>query len=279
MATPATSDSDPRRDLESAAERKVYPRSPLGVIALFVFLIEAVATASLKILLDADNASPHARYLVLFIVLLPAALIALFFFTLWFKRESLYGPSDFEDESNFIGLLVRRVEKVELRQEAARVELKGDAEEILAVVEDLLREGEYQSVLFLAGGLSKVHRHESCLRAVESLSGVPLDHELEVDLLSLRADSLNGLRRSEDALSELEKLRRLDQRASERLWPALAFAFAHRELRHDKEFNEWMEIASRQVKAPELLELASRNYPALGEELRRRVRGAEGSAA
>ena len=49
--------------------RRAYPRNPIGVIALFVSFIEAIATISLKLLLDAD--SPHAIAVVYFFIGFP----------------------------------------------------------------------------------------------------------------------------------------------------------------------------------------------------------------
>lgn len=38
--------------MSESIQEKVIPRNPLGIIALFVFFIEAVATVSLKIVAD-----------------------------------------------------------------------------------------------------------------------------------------------------------------------------------------------------------------------------------
>lgn len=70
-----------------------YPKTVLGVIALFVFFTEAVATISLKFVLDAS--SPYIAHLVWFIVLYPLLLTFLFFYTLWFKVQKLYPPMDY----------------------------------------------------------------------------------------------------------------------------------------------------------------------------------------
>lgn len=72
-------------------ERRLYPRNPLGIIALFVFFIEAISTVSLKFLLDAK--SPYVGIILCFIIAFPSAIAILFFVTLWFRRESLYSPA------------------------------------------------------------------------------------------------------------------------------------------------------------------------------------------
>lgn len=65
----------------STAGKKIYPKNPLGIIALFVFLIEAISTVSLKFLLDAQ--SPFVGPIVVFIISFPSVVVILFFITLW----------------------------------------------------------------------------------------------------------------------------------------------------------------------------------------------------
>ncbi|TQV84395.1 tetratricopeptide repeat protein [Aliikangiella coralliicola] len=83
-------------------KHRIYPTNPLGIIALFVFFIEAISTFSLKIL--ADTHSEYVSALVYFIILFPSAIAVMFFLTLWCKREALFAPGDFKDESNFLSL-------------------------------------------------------------------------------------------------------------------------------------------------------------------------------
>lgn len=73
---------------ESRADRTRRPslRSLIVLLALSICCIEVVATVSLKFLLDAS--SPHAGYMVFFLIAFPSLLSLLFFFTLWLRRES-----------------------------------------------------------------------------------------------------------------------------------------------------------------------------------------------
>ncbi|MCP4263199.1 MAG: hypothetical protein GY774_37675 [Planctomycetes bacterium] len=77
-----------------------YPKTVLGIIALFVFFTEAVATVSLKFALDAS--SPYIAHLVWFIVLYPVLLTFLFFYTLWYQVQKLYPPMDFGSAKKFV---------------------------------------------------------------------------------------------------------------------------------------------------------------------------------
>jgi hypothetical protein len=95
-------------DTETIPEKikeKITPRNPLGIIALFVSFIEAVATVSLKIVADAGAGILWA--IVLFMILYPTVIAILFFVILWKRREILFGPMDFSDPKGFENILLR----------------------------------------------------------------------------------------------------------------------------------------------------------------------------
>lgn len=75
---------------QNAARRSNF-RSLIGVLVLLVSVIEVVTSVSLKFLLDAD--SPYAAPVV-FLIGFPVLVALLLFGTLWFRPESLHGPSD-----------------------------------------------------------------------------------------------------------------------------------------------------------------------------------------
>jgi len=110
---PPKSKSGATEALDSNRKRWT-PSNPLGMIALFVFLIETVATFSLRTVAD----KPVALVLVWFIVLFPIGIAATFFFLLWFKREALYGPMDLP-KGEFSRLLLE-IRATELKVQEAR---------------------------------------------------------------------------------------------------------------------------------------------------------------
>ncbi|MCY1403120.1 hypothetical protein D3C76_418670 [compost metagenome] len=72
-------------------------KNPLTIIAIFAGIIEASALASLPFL-DDDSQSIYTWFLVGF----PPFLTILFFLTLNFNSKSLYSPSDFSNEQDFL---------------------------------------------------------------------------------------------------------------------------------------------------------------------------------
>ncbi|MDI2140997.1 MULTISPECIES: hypothetical protein [unclassified Pseudomonas] len=71
--------------------------NPISVIAIFAFISETSAAVSLPFL-DNDERELYIWFLISF----PFYLIFLFFITLNFNYRSLYAPSDFDDDKNFL---------------------------------------------------------------------------------------------------------------------------------------------------------------------------------
>ena len=95
----------------------ILARNPLGIISLFVFFIEAIATVSLNIAIETE----YAGNIVWFIILFPTLIVLLFFITLWTKRESLYSPMEFREDKSFLELF-RKVDRLEVKQKIAEID-------------------------------------------------------------------------------------------------------------------------------------------------------------
>ena len=256
----------------SGLARRSYPRNPIGVVALFVFFIDAIATVSLKFLLEAG--SELTIYVVIFMVAFPALLLLLFFGTLWFRRESLYGPSDFRDDANFMNLIARvdaRVDRVEIRQKAAQLDPRGDPGDVFALIPELLAKGDVDTVIVLGRAFLKVRRYASALELFRFLSRFPLSRSAQAQVLAFTVYSLNGQGLYEEALEQLAELRRIEPGESEKFWPALAFSYSHFKLNHQTEFFAWLDKATNRPRASEYLELAIQIYPELKEHLQERL--------
>lgn len=86
---------------------KIYPTNPLGIIALFVFLNETLATVTLKFMLEAE--SPLALPMTVFVMSFPLLVSAVFFLILWRKKEVLYAPGDFRTDEAFLQSATERL--------------------------------------------------------------------------------------------------------------------------------------------------------------------------
>jgi hypothetical protein len=86
------------RSFGDAADK--LSRNPLGIIALFQVLVEAIA-ALVTARLDASNTAALLP-LVWFLVLFPVAVLAVFTYLVACHHSKLYGPRDYTDEANFM---------------------------------------------------------------------------------------------------------------------------------------------------------------------------------
>ncbi len=77
--------------------------NPLTLIAVFAGLAEVAATTVLPML-----SGTIQETFVWYVMLFPVLLVLAFFLTLNFNHVVLYSPSDFQDESNFLGVLTGR---------------------------------------------------------------------------------------------------------------------------------------------------------------------------
>jgi CheY-like chemotaxis protein len=76
-------------------------RSPLGIIALFIVLVDLIAGGVLGLSSAAMDAfDRHA--LVLFLVCFPAVVLAVFTWLVVKHHTKLYGPGDFRDDANWL---------------------------------------------------------------------------------------------------------------------------------------------------------------------------------
>lgn len=75
-------------------------KNPLTIIAMFAGIAEVSGTAVLPLIAELNQ-----RLYIYFLMLFPTFLVSLFFLTLFKKPESLYAPSDFADEKNYMAII------------------------------------------------------------------------------------------------------------------------------------------------------------------------------
>lgn len=79
-----------------------HVRNPLTVIAIFASIAEVSGVVAISGL-DIEVQKVYVYFLMVF----PLVLVQLFFATLWLDHSVLYAPSDFRNDSSFLGLLRR----------------------------------------------------------------------------------------------------------------------------------------------------------------------------
>jgi len=243
------------------------PRNPLGVIAVFVFFIEVIATVSLRIVVG----STYARPVVYFIIWYPVGITAVFFVILWFRREVLFGPMDYREDQTFKDILLRRVEALQVRQEANEIEVTTNLRYVYATIDRLIDHNEVDSAIivgrtFLKNGLCDIsydlfqHIH----------SKVSKQHEHYYMLLGNIAFSLIQKHSYREALEYIAIVESADDGKHFFSWHALARAYAiYKSGNGEKADEYWAAIKMAKAKSEYKLDLhnARRIYPEIGEDL------------
>ena len=85
-------------------------RNPIGIIGLFIFLVYSLA--SFVIVQGGSHLKQvHITILVWFMVLFPNVVLLVFWNLVSKHHRKLYGPYDYQDESNFMQILESRLEE------------------------------------------------------------------------------------------------------------------------------------------------------------------------
>lgn len=99
---------------------KYYVRNPLGIIALFITLIYAVASLLLGI--TANKISETERWpIIIFIVIFPIIVLFTFYRLVARHHGKLYSPSDYREDGSFLRTLTPEEVNQKLDVEAAEV--------------------------------------------------------------------------------------------------------------------------------------------------------------
>lgn len=132
-------------------------KNPLGIIALFIVIVYAMAT--LTIALPTNQLSATDKTLmVVFLILFPIIVLAAFVYLVAMHSRSLYAPSDFTDQKDWVALQVKNATALavatatatastDLNLLAAQTTLAPEAAESLArrSTETVLKASRHQS--------------------------------------------------------------------------------------------------------------------------------------
>jgi tetratricopeptide (TPR) repeat protein len=199
------------------------PRNPLGIIALFVFLIEAIATISLKFVVD----TAFIAHLVWFVILYPTFISLAFFIFLWTKREAFYSPYDFRSDSTFHELL-RRVEVLDAKQEAAKIDESTRPNEVLETVQRLVALGDIRAAIDVGRTFLKQTDYDRALEVLSYLKDkIPPADPLHYKVRANRGYALIGAGKYDDAIAELERVRLMNEGDNFLAWHAVALSYAY----------------------------------------------------
>lgn len=249
--------------MSSVLKDRATPGNPLGIIALFVFFIEAIATVSLG--LAAKTA--YVGHLVVFIIAYPTFIALAFFVVLWFKREAFYTPSDFRDDTTFKDLL-RRVQVIDAKQDAAILGPSVDLNDVFRTIDRLITLDDVYAAVNVGRAYLKEDHYQTGLKVFEYLATkIDRAHELYYKVLANRAYARIGAERYGEAIRDLEEVRGLDKGRFFRAWHAIALAYAHFKQDDQIGYKKWLAIGQKAAGYAESRAFLCRIYPEIHDDL------------
>jgi len=244
-------------------------RNPLSVIAMFVLLVEAIATVTLiQVRAEAQIAVP----LVWFIVVFPTLIALLFFGTLWWRHQFLYSPMEYRSDESFLTAM-HRLQRVEARQEAADLNPRtADETQSLQVVDRLLKLGDIIAAVKVGRTFLEADQYDIAARVFEHiLKEAPRDHPDRYNAMANLGYAQIGLKQYADAIRSLNESISLAGQAGP--WHQLALAYAHFKLsadpsdEHHAEFKRRLAAGKKHKFFAESRDFYKRLYPEIARHL------------
>lgn len=222
-------------------------RNPLSVIALFVLLVEAIATVTL---VNVASEEAIAQPLVWFIVSFPTLIALLFFATLWWRHQFLYSPMEYRSDESFLTAM-QRLQRVEARQEAADLNPQtADENQSISVVDRLLSLGDVRSAVKVGRTFLEAQQFEPARRIFDYiLKKSPRNHEDRYNALANLAYAEIGLGNFDDAIRHMNDAVVIagDDRGGP--WHSLALAYSHYRLSASKGDEHYQEFEKNLARA------------------------------
>ena len=221
------------------SKSRILPSNPLGMIATFVFLIETVATVSLHAVSD----KPYAVLLVWFIILYPTAIAFSFFILLWFKREALYAPMDFGDSETFKDLIIKKVERIEAKQELSSIDRDTDLNDIFKTIDRLLSLDDAWSAIGVGRAFLRQKEYAKASKVFDYVKAkIPKSSGIYYKPIANLAYAKIGMDSYDEAISLLEEVRRINGGRDFQPWHSIALAYSYKKSGKKQEYED--QIAS-----------------------------------
>jgi tetratricopeptide (TPR) repeat protein len=231
--------------MSETLKEKLTPRNPLGIIALFVSFIEAVATVSLKFVADA-KVNSLLWALVSFIILYPTFIAVAFFLILLKKREVLFGPMDFADPRGFENILLRGFQRIEAKQEAAIIDTNTALNDIYRTIDKLLELNDVWTAVQVGRSYLEQKEFDKSLQIFQyMISKVSPASENYYKIVANAAYSMIGKQEYQSAIDSLLKVESIDRGAHFWSWHSLALAYAYFQTTETTQYRHYLNKAKK----------------------------------
>lgn len=167
---------------------KYYTRNPLGVIALFIVLVYAIAALVFGISGDAFNYT-QKWFLLLFVIFYPILVLFIFYNLVTKHHTKLYGPMDFPNQGDFLKAASINLQNKKITEEVAEessarkeTEIVVDSEDKTDKTKKEFSKSDIRSRFILA--------EELALRDLESVSGSSVRRQVVIGNTNIVTDGM-----------------------------------------------------------------------------------------
>ena len=247
-------------------EKKIYPNNPLGIIAIFVFFIEAITAASLGFLKENPDL---LKMIVVFIIAFPSFIAFMFFTILLFKREILFAPSDYKDEDNFMQIITQKFEKLETQQSFIQTvnHPPTKVDDVYLLVDKLLEQEEYKNIVRIGRAYLKLSENEKCYRLFKYVANkMPKSNNFYYTMIANCAYSKIKLLEFDKALDYLNEVESILGLKME-VWHLTAKTYVLYKLGREAMFNEYLKKTKNHSGYNDELNMSLKLYPDLSHFL------------
>lgn len=246
-------------------------RNPLSVIAMFVLLVEAIATVTLVQISEQESI---VLPLVWFIVLFPTLIALLFFSTLWWRHQFLYSPMEYRSDESFLAAM-HRLQRVEARQEAAELNPRtADETQSRQVVDRLMGLGDVRTAVKVGRTFLEAAQYDVAARLFRYiLDKTPKRDDDRYNVLANLGYAQIGMGEYDEAVSSLAECISLLGERSALPWHYVAIAYAHFKLSakgsdaHRREFKKYLDLGKRHRFYSESRDFFMTLYPEIADQL------------
>lgn len=249
---------------ELSTSAKTITKNPLGIIALFIFLIYSIASLVLGVSAEALTEGQKWVFVV-FLVVFPLFVLGSFVWLVANHAVKLYSPADFRDDKSYVELN-QKLQVVQVKQEAAQVDPRGNVEEARVMLKQLMTLDQVDSAKSLAKAFLKVGRYSDSLTLFNEI-GVYLMSQggQETKVLSYKAYCRIGLEQYENAMELLYKLKEASLKDFD-FWPKMALAFCLWKKGKTEDSNSLLNQAASDESAKSYSAEVKIRYPEIAQE-------------
>ena len=238
---------------------KAITKNPLGIIALFIFLIYSIASLVLGVSASALTEGQRWAF-ILFLVLFPLLILGSFVWLVANHAVKLYSPSDFRDDRSYVELN-HKLEVVEIRQQAAEIDPRGNIQDAMRVTRALSSMGQIDTARSLAKAFLKVGRYADSLQLCDEIGRhLTQTGKSPAKILAYRAYCLMGLGRYSEAVVSLEQLQ-AESPADFDFSPRMALSYCFFKQGNSAASTELLRLAARDPSASGYVQEVERRYP------------------